>query len=98
MPPHARRGHLVAGNEHDAWDVLPRIDAPTLVLHGDQDRGLTPAANAPLLTARIPRSRMHLFTGARHASFQERRDRAGQLVSTFLADPTGPPLPETGHS
>ncbi|GAA2612493.1 hypothetical protein Stube_12040 [Streptomyces tubercidicus] len=60
--------------------------------------GLTPAANAPLLTARIPRSRMHLFTGARHASFQERRDRAGQLVSTFLADPTGPPLPETGHS
>ncbi|MEW9515233.1 alpha/beta fold hydrolase [Streptomyces tubercidicus] len=97
MPPHARRGHLVASNEHDAWDVLPRIDAPTLVLHGDQDR-LTPAANASLITARIPQARMHLFTGAHHAYFQECRDRAGELVSAFLADPAGFPLPEAGHS
>ncbi|MGW8552809.1 alpha/beta fold hydrolase [Streptomyces tubercidicus] len=81
---------LLAGqaNNHHWWDG---------VRDGDQDR-LTPAANASLLTARIPRSRMHLFTGAHHAYFQERRDRAGQLVSAFLADPTDLPLPETGHS
>ncbi|MFE7779768.1 alpha/beta fold hydrolase [Streptomyces nigrescens] len=96
MPPHARRGHLVASNEHDAWDALPRIVAPTLVLHGDQDR-LTPAANAPLLAARIPRARMHLFTGARHAYFQECRPRAGRLVRAFLAGQEDLPLPEAGH-
>ncbi|MFC8230228.1 hypothetical protein [Streptomyces sp. NPDC057287] len=38
MPPHARRGHLVAGNRHDAWEALPSVAAPTLVLHGDQGR------------------------------------------------------------
>ncbi|MGA5560773.1 alpha/beta fold hydrolase [Streptomyces platensis] len=95
MPPHARRGHLVASNEHDAWDALPRIAAPTLVLHGDQDR-LTPAANAPLLAARIPGARMHLFTGARHAYFQECRAQAGPLVAAFLADEQDLPLPEAG--
>ncbi|MFE1172516.1 alpha/beta fold hydrolase [Streptomyces sp. NPDC058773] len=96
MPPHARRGHLVASNEHDAWDALPRITAPTLVLHGEQDR-LTPAANAPLLADRIPRARMHLFPTARHAYFQECRAEAGSLVSSFLAAPPDRPFPPDAH-
>jgi pimeloyl-ACP methyl ester carboxylesterase len=36
MPPHARRSHRRASTEHDAWDDLHRITAPTLVLHGRQ--------------------------------------------------------------
>ncbi|GAA4134382.1 alpha/beta fold hydrolase [Actinomadura keratinilytica] len=83
MPPHARRGHLQASNRHDAWDALPRITAPTLILHGDQDR-LTPAANVPLLASRIPNARTHIFPGARHAYFQECRSQAGPLVADFL--------------
>ena len=27
MPPYARRRHLVASNEHDAWDGLPTLFA-----------------------------------------------------------------------
>ncbi|GAB7105383.1 alpha/beta hydrolase [Streptomyces phaeofaciens JCM 4814] len=84
MPPHARRGHLLASNGHDAWDVLPRITAPTLILHGDQDR-LTPPDNLPLLAARIPDARTRLFPGARHAYFEECRAEAGALVTEFLA-------------
>ncbi|MDH6622627.1 pimeloyl-ACP methyl ester carboxylesterase [Streptomyces sp. LBL] len=83
MPPHARRGHLVASNEHDAWDVLPFISAPTLILHGDQDR-LTPPDNAPLLATRIHDARTHIFPGARHAYFEECRSEAGELVRAFL--------------
>ncbi|MFI0820076.1 alpha/beta fold hydrolase [Streptomyces sp. NPDC021098] len=83
MPAHARRGHLIASNEHDAWDVLPSIGAPTMILHGDQDR-LTPPENVPLLAARIPDARTHLFPGARHAYFEECRGAAGALTREFL--------------
>lgn len=83
MPPHARHGHLVASNGHDAWDALPLIAAPTLILHGDQDR-LTPPDNLPLLAARIPDARTHLFPGARHAYFEECRTESGPLVEAFL--------------
>lgn len=84
MPPHARRGHLVASNEHDAWDGLPRISAPTLILHGDQDR-LSPPANASLLASRIPDARKTLLPGARHAYFQENRPYASDLALAFLS-------------
>lgn len=85
MPPHARRGHLLASNGHDAWDALPMIGAPTLILHGEQDR-MTPADNVPLMSARIPSATSHVFPGARHAYFEECRAEAGALVSTFLAE------------
>ncbi|WP_433466229.1 alpha/beta fold hydrolase [Spirillospora sp. CA-128828] len=84
MPPYARRGHLVASNGHDAWDALPQITAPTLILHGDQDR-LTPPDNVALLAGRIPDTRTHLFPGARHAYFQECRPQASTVVAEFLA-------------
>nr|CEL16450.1 Beta-ketoadipate enol-lactone hydrolase [Kibdelosporangium sp. MJ126-NF4] len=84
MPPHAVRGHLVASNEHDAWDVLDRITTPTLVLHGEDDM-LTPAANVPVLAERIPHATTHVFPGARHAYFDECRPQASLMVEAFLA-------------
>ena len=83
MPIHARRGHLQASNRHDAWDVLPNISAPTLILHGTDDL-LAPAENAQLLASRIPQSTVHLFPGARHAYFDEERATASPLVRDFL--------------
>ncbi|MFH8935511.1 alpha/beta fold hydrolase [Streptomyces griseosporeus] len=84
MAPHARRGHLRASDRHDAWDALPRITAPTLLLHGADDR-MTPAGNVPLLASRIPDARTHVFPGARHAYFEECRPQASALVAAFLA-------------
>lgn len=83
MSPRARRGHLAASNLHDAWDVLPDIAAPTLVVHGDADV-FNPAANAPLLVSRIRGARMAMIPGARHGYFEEFRDVAGPLVLEFL--------------
>jgi pimeloyl-ACP methyl ester carboxylesterase len=79
----ARHQHLLASGGHDAWDALPGITAPTLVLHGDRDE-LNPTANAPLLADRIPGARLQLITGARHAYFEEFRDVAGPAVREFL--------------
>ncbi|MGO1022217.1 alpha/beta fold hydrolase [Streptomyces rubiginosohelvolus] len=83
MPAHAQRRHLAAGNRHDAWQVLPDISAPTLVVHGTDDL-LNPAANAPLLADRIPGARLHMIPGARHAYFEEDRTPASPLVLDFL--------------
>ncbi len=83
MSAYARRQHLAASNGHDAWDALPGIKAPTLVLHGGDDL-LNPTANAPLLTDRVPDARMVIIPGARHAYFEEFRDIAGPLVLDFL--------------
>ncbi|MET8764765.1 alpha/beta fold hydrolase [Lentzea sp. NPDC004782] len=84
MPPYARKLHLFASAEHDAWDVLPSITAPTLVVHGTDDI-FNPTANAPLITSRIPGARMHLVEGARHGYFEEFRDTATPLVMDFLS-------------
>ncbi|GAA2986067.1 hypothetical protein JCM13580A_02010 [Streptomyces drozdowiczii] len=86
MPSHSRRHHLAASNRHNAWDLLPIISAPTLVLHGTDDL-LNPTANAPLLADRIPNAPLHLIPDARHAYFEEARAHAGRLVLDFLAPP-----------
>lgn len=38
MSASARRGHRRASAEHDAWDASPRVDAPTMVIHGTDDQ------------------------------------------------------------
>ncbi|MFB8105875.1 alpha/beta fold hydrolase [Streptomyces sp. NPDC056007] len=83
MPAHAQRRHLAASNQHDAWQLLTEIGAPTLVVHGSDDL-LNPAANAPLLAGRIPGARLHMLPGARHAYFEEFRAAASPLVLDFL--------------
>jgi pimeloyl-ACP methyl ester carboxylesterase len=83
MPDHARRHHLRASAGHDAWELLPAIRSQTLVLHGADDV-FNPAANAPLITDRIPDARLHLIEGARHAYFEEFRSVAGPLALDFL--------------
>ncbi|MFE7420301.1 alpha/beta fold hydrolase [Rhodococcus sp. NPDC057529] len=84
MPAHARLAHLRASNGHDAWDALPSISAPTLVLHGTDDL-LSPVDNAPLLAERIPDARVQLLPGARHAYFEEEREVASTTAINFLA-------------
>ncbi|WP_405163263.1 alpha/beta hydrolase [Nocardia sp. NBC_01499] len=83
MPAYAKRRHLMASNRHDAWNVLPDIATPTLIVHGTDDR-FNPPANAPLLAERIPHARLRLIPGARHAYFDEFRDVASPLVLDFL--------------
>ncbi|MGH3826061.1 MAG: alpha/beta fold hydrolase [Pseudonocardiaceae bacterium] len=83
MPAYARRQHLRASTQHNSWDALPRITAPTLVVHGTDDI-FTPAVNAPLLVSRISHAQLQLIPSARHAYFEEFRATASPLVLNFL--------------
>ncbi|QWF85085.1 alpha/beta fold hydrolase [Amycolatopsis sp. CA-230715] len=83
MTPFARGRHLLASARHNGWEALPRIAAPTLVVHGADDV-FNPAENASLLAGRIPGARLHLIPGARHAYFEEFRTVASPLVLDFL--------------
>jgi 3-oxoadipate enol-lactonase len=83
IPEHARRLHYAASEGHDSWDLLPTIEAPTLVIHGDADV-LNPTANAPLLAARIPGAELRLIAGGRHGFFEEFRQDASAAVLEFM--------------
>ncbi|MEV6288050.1 alpha/beta fold hydrolase [Kribbella sp. NPDC051770] len=85
MPAYAKGRHLVASNNHDAWEGLETIQSPTLILHGTEDI-FSPAANAQLLADRIPNAHAELIGGARHAYFHEYRETASPLVNNFLAE------------
>lgn len=85
MSPREQVGHRRASDRHDAWDALPSITAPALVLHGTED-AMVPTENAALITDRIPDARMRLFPGGRHGFFEELEDQVTPEVLGFLAD------------
>jgi pimeloyl-ACP methyl ester carboxylesterase len=87
MTPEEARAHLRASNRHDAWDVLPLIQAPTLILHGTDDL-MVPAANAPLLAGRIPHATVHLHEGGRHGFFDEFAADLAPVIDDFLGKGT----------
>nr|WP_206031034.1 alpha/beta fold hydrolase [Rhodococcus sp. B10] len=70
MTPDARAWHMRASGTHDAWEMLPTIASPTLILHGTDDL-LAPVTNSELIASRIPGAAVHTFPGARHAFFEE---------------------------
>ena len=84
MPEYAERLHTYASEGHDTWDELPKITAPTLVLHGSDDQ-ITPVANAHLLAERIPGAELYLVRGGRHMFFIEFRAEVDRVVQEFLA-------------
>lgn len=84
MTDRARRRHLSASSNHDAWDVLPQITADTLIVHGSDDQ-FAPVINAELIAGCIAGSRVAVFDGARHAYFDEAREAAGAVVLDFLS-------------
>ncbi len=84
IPPYAQKMHYLASEGHDSWDRLPEISAPTLVIHGTDDR-INPTANAALLVGRIPGAELYMVKGGRHGYFIEFREEAGPVVLDFLA-------------
>jgi pimeloyl-ACP methyl ester carboxylesterase len=83
-PPEILRLHYLASQGHEAWEELPSITAPVLVIHGTDD-SVNPTPNARLLAVRIPRAELHLIEGARHGYHVERHREATEAVLDFLA-------------
>ena len=83
IPPYAQKLHYRASEGHDTFDFLPRIIAPTLVIHGSADE-VNMTANAPLLASRIPGAELAIIEGGRHGYAEEFRAEASRVVNDFL--------------
>ena len=71
--------------DHNAWDVLPVIAAPTLVIGGYEDRVLG-AEGSRELSRRISRADLYLYPHGQHALYEEERD-FNRRVLDFLRAP-----------
>jgi len=71
----------VAG--HDAYDELPAITAPTLVMHGALDL-VSPVQNAEIIAERISDARLVVFADHGHLFFHEAPDESARLIADFV--------------
>ena len=84
--PEGRAGQLAAVQEHDTYDRLPEIKAPTLVAHGEED-GIIPVQNGRILAERIPKARLVIYPRAKHIFFVECAAELNAEVMAFLTEP-----------
>jgi 3-oxoadipate enol-lactonase len=74
-----------AGLRFDGSGKAGQIGAPTLVIHGSEDR-YVPPSNARALAEAIPNAKLCVLEGAGHLVFIERAAEVNREVVTFLAD------------
>jgi len=89
--PESQRAHIRASTNHDAWEVLGRISAPTLIIHGSEDRLCAPE-NAYRLTAAIEGAELLLLPQGRHAYYVDVVEANERVLQFLAAHPIRPGL------
>lgn len=84
-----------AEDAFDLTDVLPRIQAPVLVLGGDRDQPYGPALLAET-AASLPRGRLLLYRRSSHAAVPSRRRFTADVLDFLDEESHGEPPPERG--
>ena len=79
------RPTLVRVVNEDLRALLPRITSPTLLVWGEHDRDVPPAA-AQVMARLIPEARLVIFENAGHFPYLDQFDRFRLLVGRFLRD------------
>jgi 3-oxoadipate enol-lactonase len=64
---------------HDTQARLGEITAPTLVIHGTEDRML-PVVNGRLIASLIPGAQLEIFDGVGHLFWWEQPERSAELI------------------
>jgi 3-oxoadipate enol-lactonase len=82
--PEAYAGQLAAAGPWDRIDDLRTITAPTLILHGVEDR-MVPLSGPQVLADTIPGSRMIVLQDAGHQLFTDKPDEGANQVLAFLS-------------
>jgi pimeloyl-ACP methyl ester carboxylesterase len=67
----------------DAYDRLPELRVPTLVIHGSADQVID-VENARVLASRIPGAELAILEDAGHLYHSERADEADEVVLDFV--------------
>jgi pimeloyl-ACP methyl ester carboxylesterase len=84
----AELGHYEAALAHDAYDRLPEIDCPTMVLFGSEDVITTPAYNLEV-AERIPGAQAVAIAGAGHLVRLEKPQETAAAIRRFLSTVDG---------
>ncbi|HEX5951146.1 MAG TPA: alpha/beta fold hydrolase [Actinomycetota bacterium] len=81
--PEGQRRQWEAVQGWDAYDRLPQLRVPVLVLHGSEDQ-LIDVGNARLLASRIPGAELQVLEGAGHVYHSEQAEGADEIVLDFV--------------
>ena len=84
LPPALIAATVAAYLEHDAFDVLPTITVPTLIIAGDRDE-LTPVETAERMQRAIRGSQLVVFPGHSHLVQVEQPAAVHTAIDRFLA-------------
>jgi pimeloyl-ACP methyl ester carboxylesterase len=71
---------------HDTYARLPRLQTPTLVVHGTVDR-ILPFSNGELIASRIAGARMEPLEGIGHLFFWEQPEHSAELLCAHALQP-----------
>jgi 3-oxoadipate enol-lactonase len=83
-PMHTYLRQFEAIQGFDSYDKLGQIKAPTMVIHGDDDK-IVPHQNAEILNKGIPGSKLHILKGAGHMFFWEAPEESVRVPVDFIA-------------
>ncbi len=86
LPAKVYARQVEAATTHFTEDRLKQIQAPTLIVAGDDDQ-LTPMRFAKTLHEQIPGARLTVFQGTGHGLIWTRAEEFNNLVLSFLKEP-----------
>lgn len=78
-------GDFLACNEFDVTDQLEKINIPTLILCGAEDKMMPPKFSESLRNG-IPNSKLHIVDHAGHMVMLEQPDEVADVLKKFLDD------------
>jgi pimeloyl-ACP methyl ester carboxylesterase len=81
---HAYRHQVAASTSYDGAELLPKITAPTLLLHGRDDRSM-PLAAAQATKTGIRGARLEVVEGGHMFALLSQRDVVVERVEAFLS-------------
>ena len=74
-----------AFSETDLTEDLKKIDAPTLILHGDDDQIVPIAASALLSAKLVKNAELKIYPGAPHGMCTTQKDKVNADLLSFAA-------------
>jgi pimeloyl-ACP methyl ester carboxylesterase len=76
---------IASAQDHDAWDLLPHIEVPVLIIASDDDRFAPARTVGAMMHARCPQSELVRIPGAAHTALIDHADAIGEAVDDFLS-------------
>lgn len=75
---------IASAQEHNAWDLLPAIHVPVLIVAGDRDPFAPAGTVGAVMHARCPSSELVRLRGATHTALIDHAGEIGDAVDDFL--------------